>query len=331
MKKFEPYIIKLTVALTILIYVLGAILIFRNSMLVSLIRQYIPLRFGVLTILNSGLAILYFFVICTFGILPYKNIIKITYWLLGLALIAVFGNLALQSIEAKNYENFVFGNYGIFLPYLKQFAFLQIPTMIITLLVVTQSRLLVLSHKASAWLVYFPLLLLYGLVGLVLIKNIGEFPGWIVPALRETAINLSLRPEERFEPGMRDYQEELLFAQSHIPEEAVVVHPQQSVPFPVNGNQVMVRYYLYPRVLVTEKRYDLFLQRHPEQKDFYMLIDTNQREDELIVFPRDEIAAKNVWLLLEDNQIREFGEIRVTPEWITEQMPFRIGVLHYSL
>ena len=108
--------------------------------------------------------------------------------------------------------------------------------------------------------------------------------------------------DEKMRARWGDFYDYMVFIQDNTPEDAVIYHPPQIKPWEFEGNQALIRYFLFPRTLVSGS-IDLDEYDGP-QITHIMIVWGREKsgvdQDVEYGWPKQEIKGKRI-MILDDN------------------------------
>jgi len=191
--------------------------------------------------------------------------------LLSLVSSILFGVLffVLMIIENLNYSNFVFSNLHIHPEQLVWPFFISVVEYIIT-------KYLNISKKRFKN-VFFSLfhleLLIIPLAVVVLTNNIIG----IIPIVKNDLMFLIQHPNATYTQKMehelgKTFYDYVLFIKANTPENSkILIPPWPAYPWPQSGNGIYMRYFLYPRILVSGNEYESNHDLTKEKFDYVLI------------------------------------------------------------
>jgi hypothetical protein len=250
-------------------------------------------------------------------------IYKLLLWIILFFVASILiGSIYLSLLEAKNYSNFVFSNYHIFLPSLKTYAEFHTVLVIMGLLFFIQKEIKLLKNIVSAnnFIVLFLAVFLYSIV--------FDYPQLLSQELlywrNYILVPVNQRPQAL---DLRDFSGQMLFLKRNTPDNAVIVHPTQSSEFPFVGNQPLVTYFLYPRLMVSPDAEESYY-ASPEGKDakeiFYILAKDSENK---IFFPAGEMITEEIRVLLTDDKVNIYKGVSYNAAFIDSLPDFKVGII----
>lgn len=333
-------------------YILASVTIFRNETFAFIIRDLIPVGFTGFTVLAIilgviGNALLLYTVRFPKGMLP-NSVIFFLFWI-NLAIVVI--NWIFVVWEFFSYENFIFGTFGVYLHALRKIAWVYLATLslvtyysinayrnvmtkivhLIYQLPIIQKLRFVKFMATNTLLKVSASCLPLAISIYIINSNLSGFPQWVRNETRLTISNMKLPPQDRYELGLKDFHIEMQFVEKHTPRDAIIFHPLQSEAFPIVGNQVLIRFHLFPRRLVSEPLIENFLDDYPETSIVYSILDYGYDSGNAILSLHKPLNAEEVVLLMNDDTVRNYSNILVTEDWSHNQGDFKIGVIKYSI
>lgn len=204
-------------------------------------------------------------------------------------------------LERINYSNYVFSTYDIFLPSLQRFANFQVVVLI------------------SGYYVYWYLKkrkrdirkYLFSVVIVVLFVNIflGNYTRIIDIILNETKfVVLYKQSGGKIEktPDFVALRRWSNFIVNYTEENSTVIHPKQSEEYPVVGNQPLIRYFLYPRVLVSTTFADEYLSDSNKKNIYFLFKRAYDKPGEY--FPSEERDFVKIYIMFLDGTVSEYSK-----------------------
>lgn len=220
----------------------------------------------------------------------------------ALALITIVSSFSLEIIERIKYPNYVYSNFHIYIPALVGFSYIQ--------LFVFVCGVYFLFGKFFRWIKPESILSWNNIIIFLLIATVYgtvvKLPSFASDEYIQQRNNYSMKSLDiRYRTtDLPQLSRQLLFIRSKTPDDAVIIHPPQSVDFPDVGNQVLLRYYLYPRTLVTYKLLNQYLNdKSKETCNMYTLISRSGSDKEYIFPNVTSLPVKNATVLNYDGTI----------------------------
>lgn len=352
MKKNQTILSPLSFALEFVIYVVAIIFIYRNSQLTNLVRLYFPFGIkGWVVMLGSLVVVSYVLLVMRIKFDKLALGSKLSTIEFVTHILVTMSALVLWWLESVLYENFVFGNFGIFLIYLLVYTGTLLPKILLfiifanagyTLMPMRQLRVPIthlsnsslfinLPKKLRNWSSIWPIAGMVGLLVMAMVLNIAALSRWLIQEYGLVIKNIQISADERYELGLTELHNEIAFVAAHTPENAVIIHPTQSDDFPVIGNQVLIRYHLYPRVLVSWARLEQYKTDNSASHIAYTIMARGNKERGAKIFPTDRISADEIQILSTTGEVVTLKNIQVTPEWIANIENLAIGVIKHTL
>lgn len=285
---------------------LGGLLIFRPS-----VGQIF-----FVDLLNTGLVSLILLVSYPLFLLSYffvlsssdKSFLKklITRFTLLFSVLILISSYYFKFAELRNYPNYVYTQFHIYLPFLEEFAYFQGVVLALSLFFIFKG-----SDKNNMQLLDVVNLIRQPshLIGLILvalvIQSLLKFPGLFAQEfkdLRDISVS-SLNFEDRLVDLPRFASQGVLL-RDNIPHSAVVLHPSQGDDFPELSNQVLLRYFLYPRTLVSPGKTAVFFNNYQNNEcKLYSLLTVNP-DRKGVFFPKYKVDFEELTYLSMDGNKR---------------------------
>jgi len=233
-----------------------------------------------------------------------KFVLKIYLFILSTLAAASFW---ITFLERKNYHNYVYSTYGLDGPSIE--AFLSYSLVFVVALLFVHNIALAQELKGGFVSLF--------IIGLKKVANRTNFIKIVMFLLLVqtllgtlTVVVNEIEAYARFSHNWYDLRDKVVdlpdldrrsrFIKKHTEESSVIVHPPQSVSFPIEGNQPLLRYFLYPRLLVSHARFDDYLNSQTDGKSVYMLIIPEWETDDY--YPSEEYYAFDMYLLTSDGK-----------------------------
>lgn len=154
----------------------------------------------------------------------------------------------LLALEERNYPNFLYGHFGLTVPQLELMSFVTALELFVFLFMLVYNRsfkLLRQKSQGASGLArregYSFLLALTGLSGLIIL-SLSPFVSWT---------RLLGEVKGGFESRMGVHYKYIVLLKENSPEDVKVIHPPQGEKWPAIGNQPVLRYFLFPRELIS--------------------------------------------------------------------------------
>ncbi len=191
------------------------------------------------------------------------------------ALLVLICSYYLRYLEITNYPNYVYTTFHIYLPFLEEFATLQGIVVILFLIFETVGKSIVKAIDTLD-MVKSPFYVVGVIVAATLVHNILKLPAILMDEYKnQLAIIHSKQSLADTLIDLPVFGRQGVFLRDNIPTNAVVFHPSQSWDFPELGNQVLLRYFLYPRVLVSPGKLSQFTSDHTQGCELYSVLAAN--------------------------------------------------------
>lgn len=118
------------------------------------------------------------------------------------------------------------------------------------------------------------------------------------------------------------------FIKKMTPPNATIIHPTQSVEFPLIGNQPLIRYDLYPRKLVSAKFAKEYVRNNRDEKIYYILfIAKNPINNLMATYPPHEVESSEIYLKYQDGKEESKKNVKYTTEFADGLMNLDIGLI----
>lgn len=299
-----------------IIYLSNVVLIFKPSIGIHFYRVVINnyLIFFILTILQP----LY---ILIFGLylreyMNYERFKKFIYMFVMINLLTAIVSAYFLFVENMNFPNYVYSRYHIYIPHLSRFAFYASLVAISGIYVLLSKKFkfnLFHNWQISNRVFTINNILIFFFVLLVYKVFVYETLPGLYDEYKQQSIARNLTVNFKYRTSdMPQLATKAEFLRNTISPDYTVVIPPQSWDYSDIGNQVLMRYFLFPRRLVSYSKLDNFLKDHVNDSDCKMMILASRSYvDKKIYFPGD-IKLKNIDLTVikADGKIETYKNIK---------------------
>ena len=156
---------------------------------------------------------------------------------------------SLLVLEQRNYPNFLYGHFGLTVSQLETMSFVAALELFVFLFMLAYNRTFKLSKQnrlernngRAQMEIYSLILALVGLSGLIIL-SIYPFVNWS---------RLYGEVKGGFESRVGVHYKYIVLLAENTPTDVKIIHPPQGEKWPAIGNQPVLRYFLYPRVLIS--------------------------------------------------------------------------------
>lgn len=207
----------------------------------------------------------------------------------------------LQVLELSNYPNYVFSRLNINLDALTTFVlynmilgFFYIPVSFPNYKGEKFIQIFISKLKkesiSKVVIIVTIVILTIGTLFLASIKSVGTFLNEAlnsVSALAKISYSYDRLMYEKYGKTYR----QMVFIKNHLKEDDVLIHPPQDDIWPALGNQPFLRFFLYPRILVSGDVVKNFLSINRSRSNVYILYTTNSEEHWPIVDTRNKVIS----------------------------------------
>lgn len=259
-------------------------------------RRYVFLPTKVLILLVS-LITLFFELQKNILSKSYKNItsIEIVFSLNKLFLpVTTFIYIVLVSEEKRHFSNYVFSHYNIHINEFKKILIFNIIIFAISVLRHRKSELksLMFDFKKKTFEIKM-ISIIYILIFIIFAINLSTIFDNIIENYASIISSPLASYEQKQSWRIGDIQY-FNFLNSKTSETATIMVPPQQSPWLTEGNAGYVRYFLYPRKVISGKLID----NDYSHTDFVLLAKGSwpAPSEDIYGWPKDEIKAKNIWL-----------------------------------
>lgn len=301
---------------------LNLLSVFRSLPILDFVKAYKQIFF-VLLALSYPLYIMSMFVLIS-NLGKQKLYRLLLFFALSMAAITLLASFVFYSLEARNYANYVFSRYRIFLPALKSYADFQLILLSLSFLFFYQKKQRVVEK-------YISLRNLQLVVVIVIVHGIlSSCPSFFkMQAIiwKDYVILPTDKKKEALDLG--DFTELTKFITEETSEEVVIFNPPQSIDYPTIGNQALLRYFVFPRRLVSASLSEKYLAEtlNKEGPIYSILIKSGVEEK---FFPQTEIMAERIVVLRNNGTRDEYFNIGYGSEFLEKVGEFRIGLIKHK-
>jgi hypothetical protein len=239
-------------------------------------------------------------------------------------------------LEKSNYANYLYSNYGIdalLLEKISKYHLIAVATLSLSRFFIVNEGWIINSKdgirrvvkslsikildKGNFLAIIASILLFQVLSGsLTVIENEIE----VYTSFSENGFDLSNKVVD-----LPDLERRTEFVKRNTPENSAIIHPPQSDRYAIEGNQVLLRYFTYPRTLVTKEKISKFMEQKSEDQDVYILIVPEWNDDGY--YPHEIFPAKEVLLLLTNGNEIKLENTTYTPQLLNEFEKIDIGII----
>ncbi len=205
-----------------------------------------------------------------------------------------------SALESINYPNYVFTYFHIFFSRLLILAGLSILFIVLEGERFFGVKIARFKENVLKLIVLVPLLF-------VAFNNLDEFIPKLVNEVGLTTRLAGASYNEKMRVRWKRFYDYVLFIKDSTSEDAVIYHPPQVKPWEFEGSQVLLRYFLYPRILISGA-IDLEGYEGPAithiviaGKEAVKYLDDGSGILEEVIWPDERIDAKEILLMGEGN------------------------------
>ena len=329
---------------TQLVYVINLLLLYILSLSIVIkpsLTNVIPYKLANIEIVNLLIYIIYpFYFYSLFVLLKVKKDIKsirfIFYITLFLSICVISTNYLLIFIESVKYPNFVYSQYHIYLPYLNSFSNLQVFVTILSIFIYSKkinindvlsakNIKLLLKNLKKPYLILSIVLIYMVTISIPTYIKLGIYEFSLLNKSFDKNINYKMRTVDLWNIAIKmNYIERLL------PTNSIVFIPPQTWDFPEVGNQVLSRYYLYPRTLVSPGKVKEYLEDNKDVcKIFYILLEKGRFKGEY--FPEEDIKNVKVTIVDFNGKKYEYNNADYNTKFKNNIKNLEIGIIERNL
>jgi hypothetical protein len=248
---------------------------------------------------------------------------------IALSFLAVLFSYLLIFVEGQKFINFLYSSYHIDRQSLPDYINFHYFLMGILILGGVSLRDIVKPHLASKRVEILksytepPLLLTIFSVALV-VNVLKGFVGNIESEIYYYRINNYHFDERGKVVDLPEFKRQTSFINSYTTGNSTIIHPFQDNS-PSLGNQVLLRYFLYPRILVSSPRLSDYLKDGHSLSGTYYILIKSYTED--IFYPDENFLASTVVILYKDNEIKKYSNIQFNQDFARSLGSFDVGLI----
>ena len=129
---------------------------------------------------------------------------------------------------------------------------------------------------------------------------------------------------------MGDFSLLTKFVTKEVPEDATIFHPLQSNEYPMFGNQALLRYFVFPRKLVSPGLSQSYLEKEiKEGEEIYSIL--SRSGDGSSYYPDYRIMADSIKVLRPDGRIDTYYQVEYNSQFVDGLGEFKVGIIKHSL
>lgn len=231
----------------------------------------------------------------------------------GLLVISLYFYFNLQDVI--RYSNYSFSTYFVYLPSLKFYAYFQILILVVGFFSYWFARFDKWRNLLRAENVI--VIIFASVIPLVIFNMITEVPNYFKDEyiIYKTYI---VNPKKNQNADFPSLSKQLDFIIKNTPENSAIIHPTQSGPFPLIGNQPLIRHGLYPRTLVSAKFAEEYLKENGYKNVFIIYtLSIDSEADKTSIHPKFEIDNVRIHLLYKDGRTESVILKKYSPnDWL---------------
>lgn len=278
----------------------------------------------------SGLVFSYLFLVFSKGRnVDKKGLRRIVLIGAALSLLVILFSYLLIFVESREYINFLYSNYhvdGLSLPAYINFHYFLLGILILggvnlkhivkLPFVIRAAKILKSSTEPS------PLLAIFALV--LVINVLKGFVGNIEAEIYYYKINNYSFDERGKVVDLPELKKETAFINAYTSRNSLIIHPYQVNSYQL-GNQVLLRYFLFPRFLVSsEKLSNYTADGHSLAGAYYILAKSDTEEK---FYPEEEFFASKIIILFKNGETKSYYNVQYGQEFAQHLGSFDVGLI----
>lgn len=333
--KNKPKYVPALVLLYLLFLVVGAVFTVRPSLQDNFVMPI--LNVGLINIVLLGLFVIFVGYCLIQNIRINNNFLKyFNYFILFLSIMLLLTCEYFIYLESSNYPNFIYSHYSLdpsSLTVLTKYYFSLIIINFLLILYNKRRSLSVKTQKNLILLVRTSLRKIFNKANLMVLLILLLF----AQVMRDATIVFinEIKAYTRYAENRIDLRRQIVdlpdlarraeYIKKSTPTDSIIVHPPQSVEFPIEGNQPVLRYFIYPRELVTDEKLEEFQRENGDDNNTYILIVSEWESNRY--YPYENYKATEILLLLENGEEIKLSDLEYTPSLMTNFNNIDIGII----
>lgn len=302
----------------LIIYISNLVIIFRPSLDIHFLNFVVTNEFfiGLIT-LSYPLYLIVFYLLTNKFINSNLNKNFILFFIFLNSISFLLAQVA-QLLEFRNFPNYLYSTYHIYIPYLIRFSYYQIGIVLIGLyafyLKKTNKKIDFLSNIKHVK-VFPKLIVMFFLILLVYKVMIIDFVPAVIDEIKQQVNANGMRVDFKYRAtDMPQLSIKSEFIRKYSSIDTVIVNPPQSWDYSDIGNQVLIRYFLFPRKLVSYSKLDEYLSDLRDTKTIegckMNIIFARSYVDKDIFFPDSKfLNVKSATALYVNGDVRIFPKV----------------------
>ena len=211
----------------------------------------------------------------------------------------IIGDYMLNFLESHNYANYVYTKYHVYLPYLHEVANLSF----LTIIVIVFWFALKVTNRVGNIRAFNILKKPTMVVSIVVILILYEISRGLQTSIFEEIKNIKkLRtinlPYEYMALDLENFAKEMVFVRKNTEDNSAILIPPQTWDYPDVGNQVLVRFFLFPRTLISPKSLKVFTDSNKDCIFYSILAESDLKKGEY--FPSVDVDSELIILQKEE-------------------------------
>ena len=243
--------------------------------------------------------------------------------------LAILASYLLIGIEGQRYPNYLYSLIHLDKRSLPEYLNLQYFLIAIFLMGILKLETLIkgrqiLKVRKSLQKITSPSFLL-ALFSVVLIFNVLKgFKGSIQAEINYYGINGNSFDERGKVVDLPEFWKQTSFIAAYTSRDSVIVHPLSTNHY-LLGSQVMLRYFLYPRFLVSSPRLSDYEKEGHSIDNAYYILTKHHTEDKY--YPEENFLASSIIVLYKDGKILKHSDVYYNQEFARRLGKFEVGLI----
>lgn len=247
----------------------------------------------------------------------------------AISLLVISSSYLLIFIESREYLNFLYSNYhvdGLSLPAYINFHYFLLGILIlggVNLKDIVKQPFVIKGAKMLKSLSEpSPLLTIFAVV--LVINVLKGFVGNIEAEIYYYKINNYSFDERGKVVDLPDLQKETAFINANTSRNSIIIHPYQVNSYQL-GNQVLLRYFLFPRFLVSSEKLSSYVADGHSLAGAYYILTKSDTEEKF--YPEEEFLASKIIIHFKSEETKSYDSVHYSQEFAQNLESFDVGLI----
>ncbi len=295
------------------IYLFNLLLIFKPSLNLNVWKFVFSNEFFLSSVaLSYPIYIIGFYINLSRNYMKSKNVL-FTYFFIFINIISFISTLIIRYIEYVNFPNFVYSTYHIYTPYLIRFSYYEFGLILLGFYFIYAKRNNLKADFINGSLskIVMPSKIVYLFVFLLVYRVLFvDFIPSIVDEYHQQVNARNMKVDFKFRTtDMPQLAVKAEFLRKHTDEESVVVNPPQSWDYSDIGNQVLMRYFLFPRTLVSYSKLNKYISENSNNCKLYSIVSRGYVNKNDYFPDSDKLDISKLSLLLNNGEVKIYFDL----------------------